>query len=230
MSKKIIAILVVATVVFMCIFAGCSKKGVYTDPKTGKEYILVTDENGQKILSDDGELLVYATEDNGKIVTDADGSQVTDVHGFIGQIEEDGIVEDFAYKLFLPDGWSSTDTFGTFQNKSAKQICVISILDETYDDYYKTNKEVYDQVVNSEDVEEATWEEEVKIHDDAEKVVRFTMKSKDGMRVMYFYENSGNTYKVLFDAESPDGALEAAEEFVKSIKYKPYTYFPDEEA
>jgi len=56
------------------------------------------------------------------------------------------------------------------------------------------------------------------------------MKSKDGMRVMYFFENSDNTYKVLFDAESPDGALEAAEEFVKSIKYKPYTYFPAEEA
>ena len=229
MSKKIIALLVIATVVFMCVFAACDK-GTYTNPATGEKYKLVTDEDGQKVLNEDGELLVFVTDEHGRTVTNENGEALTEVHGFIGQLEENGIIEDYAYKLLLPEGWKADkDNFGDFENKAKKQSCSIDILEKTYAEYYKTNQEVYQQL-SQDSTLKVTWEEEVVLRKGAEKVCRFTMEKDDSVSVMYFYENSGNLYKVLFVAEEcadPETALKDAEDFAKSISYKPYTYYPD---
>lgn len=231
MSKKIIALLVIATVVFMCVFAACDK-GTYVNPATDKKYKLVTDEDGQKVLNDDGELLVYVTDEHGRIVKDENGEEMTEVQGFIGQIEDDGLVEDFAYKLLLPEGWKSVkDTTGEFENKKKEQTCSITILNEKYVDYYKMNKDFYDKLSKDKSVK-LTWDEGLELRDGAEKVCRFTMQNEDGMSVMYFYENSDNLYKVLFvaqNAEDAESVLADAEDFAKSISYKPYTYYPDSE-
>ena len=88
----------VAVIVTSIALTAC-KKHVYVDPSTSEEYILVTDENGKKVLSEDGELLVYATDENGKKIKDDNGEYVTQIQGFVGQLEEDGVIEDYAYYL-----------------------------------------------------------------------------------------------------------------------------------
>ena len=121
MSKKIIAVLLVATVVFMCAFAACGKNeendGVYVK---NEELNFVTDESGNKVLDYDGRLIVYATDKDGEKVTNSKGEYETLAQEF-QPIEDDGVVEDLGFMFEIPEGWKSTDTFGVFENEKAKQ-------------------------------------------------------------------------------------------------------------
>ena len=77
MSKKIIAILAVITILFVCVFAACEKKDKEDLYKDADEFLFVTDENGDKVLSDDGRLIVYVTDEDGKRQKQPDGEYVT---------------------------------------------------------------------------------------------------------------------------------------------------------
>ncbi len=227
MNKKIIAALIALTVVFMCVFAACNDN-TYENPASGEKYELVTDENGNKVLDENGELLVYETNENGKKVTNESGEYVTRVQGFIGQIEEGGVVEDYAYKLELPKGWKAEEgSTGKFVNKQKSQQCSIDIVEYTYEDYYDFNKDMFNQLVGSDDVTKIKWEDNVTDIRDANKACRFVLQTKDGIAVLYFFENSGNVYKVLFNSETIENAEADAIAFCKAIEFKPYTYFPD---
>lgn len=227
MSKKIIAALIALTVVFMCVFAACNDN-TYKNPASGEKYELVTDEDGEKVLNDEGELLVYETDENGKKVTDENGENVTRVQGFVGQIEDGGVVEDYAYKLELPDGWKSVeDSYGKFVNKQKSQECSIDIVEYTYDDYYKLNKDMFNKLAGRDEVVKIKWEDDVTDIRGAEKTCRFILQTEDGIAVLYFFENSGNIYKVLFNSETIESAEADALEFCKAIDFKPYTYYPE---
>ena len=80
----------VAVIALSVVFTSCNKD-VYVNPSTDSEYILVTDENGKKVLSEDGELIVYVTDVDGKKVKDDNGEYVTEIQGFVGQLEENGV-------------------------------------------------------------------------------------------------------------------------------------------
>ena len=225
MSKKIIAILTIATVLFVCVFASCEKKeeeeGVYTDTK---DMLLVTDENGERVLAKDGQLLVYVTDADGEIVTDEAGEKVTQKQQF-QPIEEDGVVEDFGFKITLPEGWKTTNKFGEFIRDDEKLACQISIVKYFYDDYYALNLRTYDQLQDAGiDVE---WEEDVDLGKDFKKVCRFTMKTDEGLSVLYFFENSGNIYKVLFTGVLTDTVIADTEAFCKAMDFKPFAYYDD---
>ncbi len=223
MSKKLIAILTVATIVFVCVFAACEKEeGIYSD---SKDYDFVTDENGEKVLSDDGQFLVYATDENGKHVTNADGEKETLLQQFT-PLEEDGVIEDYGFKLTLPDGWKSVpSSFGSFINNSKGITCDISIVEYFYDDYYLTNKDFYKKL-NKENVE-VLWEEDIDFGKEYNGVCRFTMTVDDQVTVLYFFENSDNVYKLLFQGPKSDTLISDTEEFCKSMEFKAFTYYDD---
>lgn len=229
MTKKIIAALMVATVLFVCVFTACGKQK-YTNPQTGKKYEIVTDEEGKRVLSDDGELLVYETDDNGKYVTDANGEKVTQAQGFVGQVEfENGVIEDYAYRLQLPDGWKADkDTFGVFVNKSKNQKVDIEIVEYLFDDYYERNKDTYDMIKkNAEEGVSVTWEDDVDLAKGATNACRFTMTTNDSCSILCFFENSGNVYKILYTSDTKDGAVESLTGFCKGFSFKPYQYYTD---
>ncbi len=225
MSKKIIAIFSIATILFVCIFASCKKEeSLYS---SDKDFDLVTDENGQKVLSDDGELLVYATDEDGKYVTNESGEKVTLRQQF-EPLENDGIVEDYGFKVFLPDGWKTDSTkVNCFVNKDKKEACEIAVVKYLYDDYYNLNKDVYEKFKESE--AEVNWEENVKLGKAFKKTCRFTMKTEEGIAALYFFENSGNVYKVLFSAgfDNYEEFIDDTVEFCKAMDFKGFTYYND---
>lgn len=225
MNKKIISILVVATIAFMCVFAACDK-GTYTNPATGTKYQLVTDENGEKILSDDGELLVYVTDENGRRVKDENGEYETAVQGFIGQIEENGVVEDYAYKLTLPDGWRITETEGLFENRLDKKTAEIKILDQSYSDYYDLNKKYYKDVAKLNNYT-ATWEEEnIEFVKGAENVCRVTFMGEKEIKVAYFFENNDNLYNYVYTtSDVKEDTAASAVAFFNNVEFKDFTYY-----
>lgn len=222
MSKKIIVILTVATILFVCVFAACEKET--SDYIGNKDFEYVTDENGERVLSDDGQFVVYATDEKGKIIKDENGEKVTQLQQF-QPIEEDGVIEDYGFKLALPDGWKTTSEFGVFENKADKINCQISIVQYLYDDYYDMNKIVRDQAAESGN--ETKWEEDLDFGKDYKGLCRFTMKSEDGLSILYFFENSGNVYKLLFVSTDVENAVAKSEEMCKAMSFKPFTYYND---
>ena len=223
MSKKIIAILAVVTIVFVCVFAACEKQtGVYADEK---DFEFVTDENGEKVLADDGQLIVYATDENGKQVTNESGEKET-VRQQFQPLEKDGVIEDYGFKLALPEGWKADDSeFGKFTNKSKNQNCEISVVKYFYADYYELNKTFYNKLKASKT--EVNWEDEVDLGKDFEETCRFTMKSEGNVSVLYFFENSNNVYKVLFTGTDSDTFIAETEDFCKAMEFKNFEYYDD---
>lgn len=225
MSKKIIAILTIATILFVCIFASCQKEeSLYSNDK---DFELVTDENGNKVLSEDGELLVYATDEGGEFVTDESGERVTLRQQF-EPMENDGIVEDYGFKVFLPDGWKTDSSkINSFINKSKNETCEIAVVKYFYDDYYDKNKEFYDQLKEN-DID-VNWEDGVKLGSAFKNACRFTMKTDESFSVLYIFENSGNVYKVLFTGSDIgfDDFLVDTVDFCKAMDFKGFTYYND---
>lgn len=227
MSKKIIAVIAVVTVVFVSVFAACNKKDdderVYAK---NDEFNLVTDENGEKVLNDDGELLVYATDEDGDRIKNNEGEYETLAQPF-EPIEDDGVVEDYGYKFTLPEGWKSTNQVGQFENADKSQVLEIDVVEYTYKDYYKLNKDFYEQFKAAQPDAQLTWEENVNLGEEFRSVCRFTMTSEEGTSILYFFENSGNIYKILFNAKDGTTAAADSEALCKTITFKPYTYYPD---
>lgn len=226
MSKKIIAVIAVVTIVFVSVFAACNKKdddGIYVEID---DLNIVTDENGEKILADNGELLVYATDEDGDRIKNDKGEYETLAQQF-QPIEDDGVIEDYGFKLALPEGWEATGDFGHFENKKKNQVVELTVVKYTYDDYYKLNKDFHDQFKSKAPDLKISWEENVELGKDFKGVCRFTMTVEETTSVLYFFENSGNTYKLLFNAQGSTTAIADSEAFCKAMTFKPYTYYPD---
>ncbi len=226
MNKKIIAALLVATFLFVGIFAACQKNDgeiVYVE---NEDIAVATDENGEIRQDEDGRLIVYATDEAGDYVTNKNGEYETLAQEF-QPIEQDGVVEDLAFKFNIPDGWKSVGKFGHFENTLKKQQVDISVVEFTFKDYYTQNKNFYDQLKASGEKVDVTWTENVELGEDFHNVCRFTMATEEGIVVMYFFENSRNVYKVLFTSEKPDNVIPDSEAICKAMTFKSYVYYPD---
>lgn len=225
MSKKIIAILATVTILFVCVFAACEKKeSLYS---SNKDFDLVTDVNGEKVLGQDGELLVYVTDEKGKYVTDESGEKVTQGKQF-EPIKNGNLVEDYGFKITLPEGWDVDESkVNAFVNKAEKEACEITVVKYFYDDYYDSNKDMFEQL--QENGITVTWEDGIDLGKAYEGACRFTMKTDDGMSVLYFFENSGNVYKVLFTGEDVEEKAFIVDTvaFCKAMSFKSFTYYND---
>ena len=224
MSKKIMAILVAATILFVCCFAACNKNE-YVNPNTGNELEYVTDENGEMVLDENGDIVVYVTDDNGKKVTNAAGEPETMVQAFIGEIEKDGVVEHHTYKLTLPEGWKTTEEFGKFTKKDESIACDVNIVEYFFDDYRELNKKMYNELEKAGVT--VKWESDFHLGYDVDESVRFTMETEEGMSILYFFEINGNVYKVLFAGQRSDTFEQDTLEFVDAFDFKPYQLYTD---
>ncbi len=227
MSKKLIAAMLALTAVFVCIFAACNKdkeekeKRPYID---NDEYEFVTDENGNRVLDENGEYVIYATDEDGKRVTNENGENVTVLQQF-KPIQDGNVFEEYGYKITLPEGWSSTEETGAFENKEKSQSFEISVVNYKYPDYYSNNLDFYQQLSKNEKLK-VDWTEEVEISKDYNGLVRFTMETEEEMAIMYFFSNNSNTYKILFSAKKGDSdAIKDTETVLKAITYKPFNYY-----
>ena len=226
MTKRIIALMAVATIIFVCTFAACGKdeNNVYAE---NKDFDFVTDENGQKILSDDGEFVVYVTDEDGKRVTNSNKEEVTMFEQFV-PIEDDGVVENYGYIFTLPEGWKTDKTdAGKFINKDKDAEASIGVVKYFYDDYYQLNKDTYDTLKKELGEDAVEWEENVDILPEAEKTCRFTMETDEGKSVLVFFENSGNVYKILYNTTNIDAAVFECDIFCKAITFKAFQYYND---
>ena len=232
MKKRILILAMVSVLLLSVVFTACNKDE-YVNPVSGEEYILVTDENGKKVLSEDGELLVYVTNENGSKVKDDDGEYLTEIHGFIGQIEQDGVVEDYAYYFTIPDGYKSINDRGEFENKNKDVVLEIKIKEDTFNDYYIISRRFYDELIANNDVETANYEVDWQESDYSglsSKLYIISLKTEQSLDQTMFFMQNDNLYVISLSNKSgmsiEDGKKELLNVF-ESIEFKPYTYYED---
>ena len=226
MTKKIIALMAVATIIFVCTFAACGKEeeNVYANDK---DFDFVTDENGQKILSDDGEFIVYVTNEKGKRVTDENKEPQTIIQQF-EPLENDGVVENYGYIFTLPANWETDKTApGKFINKNSDSVASIGVVKYFYDDYYELNKDTYETIKKELGEDAVTWEDNIEILPEAKNACRFTMKNEEGITILIFFENNENVYKILYNSAEVDAAVYECDIFCQALTFKAFQYYDD---
>lgn len=222
MSKKIIAIFTIITVLFVCVFAACENSNeneLYIDEK---EYDFVTDENGERVLDKNGEFVVYVEDEKGKHVTNESGEKVTKAQPFEA-LEQDGVLEHYGYKVTLPEGWKATKTSGKFENKEAEQTVEINVVKSLYEEF--TGKAYYLYEQSKESGLDVSWDDEVDLGEAFENACCLTYKSEGKVAFIYIFENSENTYQIIFMSPDSKTAKKDCLEFCKAIEFKPYQYF-----
>ncbi len=238
MSKKLIAAMLALTAMFVCVFAACNTNKGEDEPEEQRPYIdndeyeFVTDEDGGKMYNEDGEFIVYATEENGDIVTNESGEKVTRNQLF-QPFQNGDIFEDYGYRIKVPEGWTSTEMNGVFENKTKNQQAEITTVNKKYAEYYNSNKEFYNVLKEYEgkdseqfkDLKSVTWEEDIDLGEAYKGVVRFSMVQGEGHVIMYFFENSENIYKVIFRTPSSETAVDESVAFLKAMSFKPFQYY-----
>lgn len=105
MQNKIIAVICVL-LLLVTLFAACGKK-VIIQGKNGQEYVAMTDEEGNTVLNQSGEIVVYVTDDRGKYVTDANGERQTNAVTFPDVAIGKDKIETADYVLAIPNGWTA---------------------------------------------------------------------------------------------------------------------------
>lgn len=108
MNKKIIAILLVFTLVITC-FVACQKQKYETTNINGLDVLLHTDENGNTVINEDNQIVAVVTDREGEIITYENGENQTYNIQISGSWVGDGFIQDKDYKLVIPEGWRGTE-------------------------------------------------------------------------------------------------------------------------
>lgn len=69
-------------------------------------YEVVTDEEGNTVLNENGEIEIYVTDEDGKKVTDENGEIKTGAVPFPDQITDGVFHETKYFKMVYPNGWT----------------------------------------------------------------------------------------------------------------------------
>ena len=117
--KKKIAILII-TAVLLISFAACSADTAdyYTDDN-GVQYMVNRDSDGDIQINENGKLLVYTLNENGKRIKSDTGEYITEYVDFNGQVVSGNNVEISEMRFVLPSGFSEDrNNPGYFCSKS----------------------------------------------------------------------------------------------------------------
>lgn len=132
MEKRIIAVICVL-MLLISLFAACGKKHPTITIK-GNEYVLATDEEGNTIVNDDGELVIHPTDSNGKPYKNENGEYETNVVDFPQKIVKGNTYETPQFKITMPKEWEAGEE-GYIKSGNEKvifEVCPTATLNEDY--------------------------------------------------------------------------------------------------
>lgn len=125
MNKKFIAVFCIL-ILMVSVFSACGNKGyLLAKDENGVEHAYVTDENGETVLNEDGNIRVYETDAHGKIVKDENGNKKENsVKKPEFSINKNGSVTNGIFTLYPVDGWEASNK-GTLVKKGTDEHCYI---------------------------------------------------------------------------------------------------------
>ncbi len=215
MEKKIIAIALVL-VVMVTVFVGCSKKRE-TINYNGKEYILYTDKEGNTKLNEQNQLIVVVTDEQGEVLTYANGEDQTRPLQIFNNLVVGDEVAGANYRFKVPEGWEGNDS-GHVYKKNTDKKCYIKFdkvtefekgknLDTYLDVIDEQNEQLKAGIPQAEGMKGAKLtvnksEKTITVDNLQSVLYVYKIVDKDGKTIHYaenFYFSSGDTaYKVSY--------------------------------
>ncbi|MBQ7653850.1 MAG: hypothetical protein IJS17_02125 [Clostridia bacterium] len=144
MKRKISAVLLV--LVLALLFSSCGGKIETVTDNNGRQYTVKRDKNGFAQTDDKGDLIVYETDDNGKIKQNSDGEDVTSVMDFPGYISDGKSVECESFSIEIPEGWALQNghTIRLFNEEYQAEITFTLRSTDSVDDCIDQIKALFD--------------------------------------------------------------------------------------
>ncbi len=141
------------------------------------------------------------------------------------QVSEKNVVEDYGYKITLPEGWKSDTIKGSFINEETGDKFKIDVITSTdYADNYQVAKLIYNNAVESGEYE-ATFEEDITdMGEEFGDLFRLTVK-KDELIILHVFVNSENLYCITYESDNVNTTLETVKGLIDTITFKPYQYY-----
>lgn len=120
---RIVAIVVVLAVLATVVVVSIKNdRDIYVD-KDGVEHLLVTDAEGNTVLNNDGDMVVYATDLNGDVIENENGEFETAAIAFPDVVINDNTLETPYYKFSLSDAWELKED-GEFVLKANENVAI----------------------------------------------------------------------------------------------------------
>lgn len=142
-----VVVILVAIVAVVAIMRNSPEKYVDED---GNEHLLYIDEEGNTVLTDEGRVVVYATDVDGDIIEDDDGEPMTNAIDFPQFVVNENVLETPYYKMTMPEGWDLQEDGVYVYNENEDITFEIVALGEYTDDvsaYMNTRKDTTDALI-----------------------------------------------------------------------------------
>lgn len=110
--KKIIALTCIFAIVFA--FAACGKKtvkGGEVISNADGDIAVATKEDGNIARDSDGNIVVLATDANGKAITDSNGANMTSAVELKHAVVVGNRIETKAFSVIIPEGWEDSESY-----------------------------------------------------------------------------------------------------------------------
>ena len=156
MKKRFIAIIslvVVLVAVILAVVIVNNKKEIYVD-KDGVEHWIYRNDSGHTVLNEYGDIVIYATDTDGKRQKDENGEYATGAIKFPELMINDNTIETPDYRLEMSKEWKISDNgVCTRKNNENIQLHIVKIGDigdqniteffnkrvDSYHEYFKEN-------------------------------------------------------------------------------------------
>lgn len=232
MSNKIIAVVCVM-LLLLATLAACGKVPTIT-ATDGKEYPLVTDDEGNTVVDGNGFLVVYVTDADGKYVTEENGDRQTAILTFPEAISQKNSIETASYILSAPDGWELNQTGRFLRKKVGNATIEVTNFGEledgmTLESYAQQQMEavlVLADELKSQYSDVVYSRTSVQFSGNDAQLIELCVKDDNGgvvqdINLLYFVTN-GEIFKILHttDAEGYDEAFDFMAEMQEHLQLK----------
>lgn len=233
MSKKILAVSM-AVVIMALIFVGCKKDELITRKISGTEYVLATDDNGNTILDEQNQILVWPTSSDGEFVTVSNGEVATSYVNLENSaiITPEKIITS-TYTLNAAEGWYVYQSGYIVKDGFAENECYLKVIymGQTTDEknYLTYAEKFYEQNLEyKKQFEDAGYEASVNLDDAVitnreitAKRQRCMIKDESGTVILYtenyYFEYGDELYEINYACSEPKAYDESfnVSEYVK---------------
>lgn len=222
MEKKVIAI-VGAVVLLISVFAACAKKPTIKG-NNGIEYAVVTDDEGNTVINEDGEVVIYVTDEHGKYVKDGNGERQTNYIEFPDSIINGNTYETADYVLTFPEeNWTVLGS-GTYTKKDTNDKVTIKIVSLGKLEMGQNLESIVSKAVDNnniileeikEEIEKENYDVNMNVTDvhltaknAPAKVVDFIFKDNEGKIIFHsfsaYYISNGKSFKIEYTCNDAD--------------------------
>ncbi len=222
--KKFAALALVLTMV-LCTFVACGKRkldgGEYITDAGGKEYAVATQEDGGITRGVNGDVIIYATDEDGQAFTDDSGEKVTTFVDLRDALVIGNLIEFERFYIELPDGWSN---FGSYSDMIFKrdgtedQIHVMELSDKSVADAIEGYKAVKNYSLKKYP-DAVVYDTSIKVNDEGTPYYSFYIDKMEDGRGLYYAETYLTHYDYVYIVriESDRDLTEEIDELVKII-------------